>query len=236
MRLNVTGYGGLIIASPVILYELWRFVTPGLRAHEKRFAVPLVVASAVLFAMGAAVAWITFPHALGFLPRRWWPRDSGHLFAREVHQAHSLPDGNLRTVVRVPHRTRRLQLAHVLVCTTQPRPFSARGNRAHRRCLGRHHTQLGSIFHARACGSDACLLRGVDSPWKDCRSSCAWARAREPENGPSTCPGEHDRAFTTGHRWVSEPSSGADQVDKADEHEGAITTVRTILKSTPRFG
>ncbi len=65
--LNVTGYGGLVLASPVIMYQLWRFVTPGLKANEKRYAVPFVVATLTLFCFGAFVAWLTFPHALGFL-------------------------------------------------------------------------------------------------------------------------------------------------------------------------
>ena len=67
IRLNVSGYGGLVLASPVILYELWQFVTPGLRANERRYAIPFVAASISLFATGAYVAWLTFPHALGFL-------------------------------------------------------------------------------------------------------------------------------------------------------------------------
>jgi sec-independent protein translocase protein TatC len=67
IRLNVTAYGGLVFGSPVMLYELWRFVTPGLRANEKRYAIPFVVATFALFGAGAFVAWLTFPHALGFL-------------------------------------------------------------------------------------------------------------------------------------------------------------------------
>lgn len=67
IRLNVSAYGGIVLASPVILYELWQFVTPGLRAHEKRYALPFVLATVSLFAAGAYVAWLTFPHALGFL-------------------------------------------------------------------------------------------------------------------------------------------------------------------------
>jgi sec-independent protein translocase protein TatC len=67
IRLNVMGYGGLALASPILLFELWRFITPGLRAHERKFALPFVVASTSLFAMGAAIAWLTFPHVLGFL-------------------------------------------------------------------------------------------------------------------------------------------------------------------------
>jgi len=67
IRLDVTGWGGLLFASPVILFQLWRFVTPGLRANEKRYAIPFVVATVGLFCAGAFVAWLTFPHALGFL-------------------------------------------------------------------------------------------------------------------------------------------------------------------------
>ena len=77
VRLDVTAYGGAVLALPVIVYELWRFVTPGLLAHEKRFALPFVFATIGLFCLGAFVAWTTFPHALGFLravggPRREW--------------------------------------------------------------------------------------------------------------------------------------------------------------------
>lgn len=67
IRLNVTAYGGLVLASPIIAYELWMFVTPGLRANEKRYAVPFVVAAVGLFSFGVYVAWLTFPHALRFL-------------------------------------------------------------------------------------------------------------------------------------------------------------------------
>jgi len=67
LRLKLATYGGLFLASPVILWELWRFVTPGLRRNEKRYAVPFVCASIVLFSAGAVLAYFTFPHALKFL-------------------------------------------------------------------------------------------------------------------------------------------------------------------------
>jgi sec-independent protein translocase protein TatC len=67
VRLNVSAYGGIVLAAPVILYELWRFVTPGLKAQERRYALPFVFATMALFLTGAYVAWLTFPHALGFL-------------------------------------------------------------------------------------------------------------------------------------------------------------------------
>jgi sec-independent protein translocase protein TatC len=67
VHLDVAGYGGLALAAPVILFQLWRFVTPGLKASERRYAIPFVVATVLLFAFGVTVAWLTFPHALGFL-------------------------------------------------------------------------------------------------------------------------------------------------------------------------
>jgi sec-independent protein translocase protein TatC len=69
LRIKVAAYGGLFIASPVILWELWRFITPGLHKNERRYAMFFVGASLVLFTLGAVVAYITFPHALGFLDK-----------------------------------------------------------------------------------------------------------------------------------------------------------------------
>jgi sec-independent protein translocase protein TatC len=66
-RMKVAGYGGLVLASPVVLWHLWRFVTPGLYPHEKRYAIPFVVSSVVLFLCGATVAVLTLPKALSFL-------------------------------------------------------------------------------------------------------------------------------------------------------------------------
>jgi sec-independent protein translocase protein TatC len=67
LRLNVSAYGGLLIALPIIIFELWQFVTPGLKANEKRYALPFTFATAGLFAVGAFVAYLTFPHAMRFL-------------------------------------------------------------------------------------------------------------------------------------------------------------------------
>ncbi len=66
IRLDIAGYGGLVLSSPVLLWQLWRFVTPGLKAREKRYAIPFVASSVSLFCFGAFVAWLAFPHALGF--------------------------------------------------------------------------------------------------------------------------------------------------------------------------
>jgi sec-independent protein translocase protein TatC len=67
LRVKIGMFGGLVLASPVILWEAWRFVTPGLKAGEKRYAVPFVLAAVTLFVAGGAVAYFTLPHALGFL-------------------------------------------------------------------------------------------------------------------------------------------------------------------------
>jgi sec-independent protein translocase protein TatC len=67
IRVEVAVYGGLFISSPVILWQVWRFITPGLHPNEKRYAVPFVISSIVLFTLGAAIAYLVFPHALGFL-------------------------------------------------------------------------------------------------------------------------------------------------------------------------
>jgi sec-independent protein translocase protein TatC len=56
----------LFLTLPLLLFELWRFVTPGLRANERRYALPFVFATVAFFCFGAYVAILTFPHALGF--------------------------------------------------------------------------------------------------------------------------------------------------------------------------
>lgn len=57
----------LVLAMPVVLYQIWAFVSPGLYKKEKRFAVPLLVSSIVLFYVGVAFAYFfVFPLAFKF--------------------------------------------------------------------------------------------------------------------------------------------------------------------------
>jgi sec-independent protein translocase protein TatC len=57
----------LFAAIPVILYQLWSFIAPGLYAHEKRLAFPLLFTSILLFYLGAAFAYfVVFPLVFGF--------------------------------------------------------------------------------------------------------------------------------------------------------------------------
>ena len=66
-RLKVCVYGGIAIAAPVIFWELWRFITPGLYRNEKRYIVPFVTAAVVLFAGGVTTSILVFPKALDWL-------------------------------------------------------------------------------------------------------------------------------------------------------------------------
>ena len=59
-----------LVALPYVLYQVWAFVAPGLYAHEKRLALPLVAASAFLFFVGMAFAYfLVFPTVFGFMAR-----------------------------------------------------------------------------------------------------------------------------------------------------------------------
>lgn len=66
--LKLAFYASLFISMPVILYQLWAFVSPGLYKHEKRLARPLLAAALVLFYIGAAFAYfLVLPAAFRFL-------------------------------------------------------------------------------------------------------------------------------------------------------------------------
>ena len=59
-----------LIALPYVLYQLWAFIAPGLYAHEKKLALPLVGASVFLFFVGMAFAYfLVFPTVFGFMAK-----------------------------------------------------------------------------------------------------------------------------------------------------------------------
>lgn len=58
---------GIVIGLPVIVYELWQFVSPGLTARERRAALPWIPAAILFFALGVIVAYVTMPYAIQFL-------------------------------------------------------------------------------------------------------------------------------------------------------------------------
>ncbi|MDQ3953270.1 MAG: twin-arginine translocase subunit TatC [Actinomycetota bacterium] len=67
IRLKIASMGGMIVASPIWLYQIWAFVTPGLTMREKRYAAPFVLSAVFLFAAGTAFAYYMLPNALRFL-------------------------------------------------------------------------------------------------------------------------------------------------------------------------
>ena len=60
--------GGIVFALPVIIYQVWAFLSPALHRHEKRIGIPVIVGAVVLFVCGAALAWyLVLPMTLRFL-------------------------------------------------------------------------------------------------------------------------------------------------------------------------
>jgi sec-independent protein translocase protein TatC len=67
VRLKVSGYGGLALAIPIVMWQIWRFVVPGLHPRERRYGVWFILSAVLLFVLGCVVAWFTMSKALEFL-------------------------------------------------------------------------------------------------------------------------------------------------------------------------
>lgn len=67
VRLRVALYVGIALSMPVILYQLWRFVTPGLTRSERRLIWPLLIGAVALFALGLGLGYLVIPYAIEFL-------------------------------------------------------------------------------------------------------------------------------------------------------------------------
>lgn len=67
VTVKVIVFLALVVALPVILYQLWAFIVPGLTDRERRWAIPFVALSLILFLLGGLAAYLTLPKALGFL-------------------------------------------------------------------------------------------------------------------------------------------------------------------------
>ena len=84
-RLQVALYIGFIVAAPVVIQQIWWFVSPGLHRHERRLTLPLIVATIFFFGLGVAAA-LTGPITRG---------DSGtlrdHLGVLRAHAPGALP-------------------------------------------------------------------------------------------------------------------------------------------------
>src|SRR5438034_11566103 len=82
-KLKVSAIAALFAASPIVFFQAWRFVAPGLYESEKRLAVPFAVAASFFFVLGASFCyWLVFP--VGF-----------RLFLAQYEPIRASPDSRL---------------------------------------------------------------------------------------------------------------------------------------------
>ncbi|MBW3578086.1 MAG: twin-arginine translocase subunit TatC [Actinobacteria bacterium] len=67
VRAKIALIVGLFLTAPVLFHQVWRFVVPGLTERERRYTLPFVVLSQLMFTLGAAFAYVVIPRGLGFL-------------------------------------------------------------------------------------------------------------------------------------------------------------------------
>ena len=83
IRIRIALVAGVIIAMPVILWQVWRFIAPGLTASERRSILPWIPAALLFFAMGVSIAYLILPFAATFLLAFQTPELKPLLTARE---------------------------------------------------------------------------------------------------------------------------------------------------------
>jgi sec-independent protein translocase protein TatC len=69
LSIKIAIAGGIIFGSPVILYQIWRFVAPGLVKKEKVLVLPTVLAASLCFLLGVGFCYFMLPYMIGFLTR-----------------------------------------------------------------------------------------------------------------------------------------------------------------------
>jgi len=68
LYLKIGFMAGIFVAAPFVLYQLWMFISPGLYRNEKRYVIPFMVSTILLFAAGAIFGYkLVYPQALNFL-------------------------------------------------------------------------------------------------------------------------------------------------------------------------
>ena len=65
--MRIALFGGLILASPVVLYQIWAFISPALSTRERKWVIPIIGACAGLFVLGIVTGYWALPRGLGFL-------------------------------------------------------------------------------------------------------------------------------------------------------------------------
>ena len=100
-RMKVAGWGGFILALPVVLWQLWRFIVPGLESKEKKYARPFILTTVALFLLGASLAYLTLSKALAVAHLLRRPGHRG-VHPRELREPRRPDDGCLRPGLPVP--------------------------------------------------------------------------------------------------------------------------------------
>jgi sec-independent protein translocase protein TatC len=67
IRMQLSLIGGIALTMPILLWQAWAFISPGLTRSERRSARPWLPLALILFLIGAVVAWSVLPFAVGFL-------------------------------------------------------------------------------------------------------------------------------------------------------------------------
>jgi sec-independent protein translocase protein TatC len=67
IQLRIAIIAGVILAMPILLFQIWRFVAPGLTPSERRTVRPWVPLALVFFALGVGIAYLVLPYAVSFL-------------------------------------------------------------------------------------------------------------------------------------------------------------------------
>jgi len=83
IRIRIALVVGIILAMPVILWNVWRFIAPGLTDRERRSILPWIPAALVFFALGVSIAYVVLPFAAAFLLGFQTPDLQALLTARE---------------------------------------------------------------------------------------------------------------------------------------------------------
>jgi sec-independent protein translocase protein TatC len=72
LRIQVSIFLGLLVSSPFWLFQLWAFITPGLKKNERRYSIAFIASAVPLFLIGTFIAWASLPNfvvvLLGFTP------------------------------------------------------------------------------------------------------------------------------------------------------------------------
>ena len=65
--MKIAFFGGAVLASPAVIYQIWMFINPALTQREKKWAIPIVISCTVLFCLGVGVGYQTMERGLAFL-------------------------------------------------------------------------------------------------------------------------------------------------------------------------